>query len=61
MFLFLFPIQGYGGLRGAVSFSLVLLLDESAVPSKQAMFTAAFCLIIFTVFLQVRPMAGCVG
>ncbi|XP_065191043.1 Na(+)/H(+) exchanger beta-like [Sycon ciliatum] len=54
-------LMGYGGLRGAVSFSLVLLLNESHVPSKDAMFTAAFCLIVFTVFVQgttIKPLVN---
>eukprot|EP00117_Sycon_ciliatum_P014527 scpid37227/ scgid4286/ Sodium/hydrogen exchanger 3; Na(+)/H(+) exchanger 3; Solute carrier family 9 member 3 len=52
-------VMGYGGLRGAVSFSLVLLLDEEVVPGKNAIFTALFTLIMFTVFIQgttVKPL-----
>lgn len=46
-------VQGYGGLRGAVSFSLVLLLNRDEVPAKDAIFTAVFMFIMFTVFVQV--------
>ncbi|XP_063727115.1 sodium/hydrogen exchanger 1-like [Symsagittifera roscoffensis] len=45
-------IMGYGGLRGAVCFSLVKLLDPHTVPEKNTMMTATLCIIFFTVFVQ---------
>lgn len=53
-------MQGYGGLRGAVSFSLAFALDDGIGTSYQhnirGMFLAAtYCVILFTVFFQVNP------
>ncbi|XP_075248523.1 Na(+)/H(+) exchanger beta-like [Convolutriloba macropyga] len=52
-------IMGYGGLRGAVCFSLVKLLSNETVPEKNTMMTATLCIIFFTVFVQgitMKPM-----
>ncbi|XP_068124348.1 sodium/hydrogen exchanger 2-like [Hyperolius riggenbachi] len=53
-------IIAYGGLRGAICFSLVFLLPNSpAFPRKNLFITAAIVVIFFTVFLQgitIRPL-----
>ncbi|XP_046542878.1 sodium/hydrogen exchanger 1-like [Haliotis rubra] len=51
----------YGGLRGAVCFSLVALLDEKALPPgmKDMFETATLVVIFFTVFVQgisIKPL-----
>ena len=45
--------QCYGGLRGAVAFALVVLLDEDFMPMKNTMITTTLVVVIFTVFIQV--------
>lgn len=42
----------YGGLRGAVCFSLVALIDENEVPMKRLFVTTTLFVIFFTVFVQ---------
>ncbi|XP_035828489.1 sodium/hydrogen exchanger 2 [Aplysia californica] len=42
----------YGGLRGAVCFSLVALLDPKDIPAKNMFVTTTLAVIIFTVFVQ---------
>ena len=46
-------VMSYGGLRGAIAFSLVSLLDAKLVPHKQLMVTCSIVVIFFTVFIQV--------
>lgn len=46
-------IIAYGGLRGAIAFSLVYLLDENQFPMKNMFLTAIITVIFFTVFVQV--------
>jgi len=41
----------YGGLRGAVGFSLVTILDEQS-PFKDIFLTTTLFVIFFTVFIQ---------
>ncbi|XP_060065514.1 Na(+)/H(+) exchanger beta-like, partial [Ylistrum balloti] len=51
-------IMSYGGIRGAVCFSLVALLDEDAFPMKDMFVTSTLFVIFFTVFIQgstIRP------
>ncbi|XP_069104464.1 Na(+)/H(+) exchanger beta-like [Argopecten irradians] len=51
-------IMSYGGIRGAVCFSLVALLDEKAFPMKDMFVTSTLFVIFFTVFIQgatIRP------
>ena len=47
-------IMGYGGLRGAVCFSLVILITEEQVPHelKSLFITTTIVVIFFTVFVQ---------
>jgi hypothetical protein len=60
LFLYLFCvvqeqfIMSYGGLRGAVGFSLVKLIDKSIVPSAGIFVTATLAVIMSTVFIQVK-------
>jgi len=51
--VFLLFVQSYGGLRGAVCFSLVALVDETEVPMKNLFVTTTLVVIFFTVFVQV--------
>ncbi|GFS30363.1 hypothetical protein TNIN_159401 [Trichonephila inaurata madagascariensis] len=50
-------IMAYGGLRGAVAFSLVIMLDETE--HKNLFITATLFIILFTVFVQgatIKPL-----
>uniref|UniRef100_A0A8D0B454 Sodium/hydrogen exchanger n=1 Tax=Salvator merianae TaxID=96440 RepID=A0A8D0B454_SALMN len=52
-------IIAYGGLRGAICFSLVFLLPAADFPRKKLFITAAIVVIFFTVFIQgttIRPL-----
>ncbi|XP_013397353.2 sodium/hydrogen exchanger 1-like, partial [Lingula anatina] len=52
-------IMAYGGLRGAVCFSLVAMLNENDVPRFRAFLTTTLVVIIFTVFIQggtIKPL-----
>ncbi|XP_013384035.1 Na(+)/H(+) exchanger beta isoform X2 [Lingula anatina] len=55
-------IMAYGGLRGAVCFSLVAMLEESSLPQTRNMFvTATLAVIIFTVVIQgitIKPLVN---
>ena len=46
-------ITAYGGLRGAVGFSLVEMINADIVPPKQMFVTTTLAVVIFTVFFQV--------
>lgn len=50
-------VMSYGGLRGAVAFALVVLLDESKVKEKNLFVSTTIIVIYFTVIFQVgqRP------
>jgi sodium/hydrogen exchanger-like protein 3 len=47
-------VMSYGGLRGAVAFALVLLIDDKHVPLQPMFVTTTIAVIYFTVFFQVR-------
>ncbi|KAI1894836.1 hypothetical protein AGOR_G00119850 [Albula goreensis] len=52
-------IIAYGGLRGAIAFSLGYLLNEEVFPMKKMFLTAIITVIFFTVFVQgmtIRPL-----
>ncbi|XP_073702724.1 sodium/hydrogen exchanger 1-like [Garra rufa] len=52
-------IIAYGGLRGAIAFSLVYLLKEEHFPKRNMFLTAIITVIFFTVFVQgmtIRPL-----
>lgn len=44
--------MAYGGLRGAVAFSLVAMLDDDTVRSQPIFMTTTLVIILFTVFIQ---------
>jgi len=46
-------IMAYGGLRGAVCFSLSHMLQSKVVKPRELFLTTTLAVIIFTVFLQV--------
>lgn len=46
-------IMGYGGLRGAIAFSLVEMLDENTVRPRHVFLTTTLVVILFTIFFQV--------
>ena len=52
-------VMSYGGLRGAVAFALVLLIDPAHVKLQPLFVTTTICVIYFTVFLQgitIKPL-----
>lgn len=52
-------VMSYGGLRGAVAFALVLLINKDHVPLQPLFVTTTICVIYFTVFLQgitIKPL-----
>ncbi|KAM6093588.1 sodium/hydrogen exchanger 2 [Chlamydotis macqueenii] len=52
-------IIAYGGLRGAICYSLVFLLPPAVFPRKKLFITAVIVVIFFTVFIQgitIRPL-----
>ncbi|KAK6474507.1 sodium/hydrogen exchanger 1-like [Huso huso] len=52
-------IIAYGGLRGAIAFSLGFLLDKGHFPMRDMFLTAIITVIFFTVFVQgmtIRPL-----
>ena len=54
IYLFIYSLQSYGGLRGAVCFSLVATLDPAKYPLRNLFITTTLTVVIFTVFIQVR-------
>ena len=46
--------QAYGGLRGAVAFSLVAMIDAKALPHQPMFLTTTLVVVLFTVFVQVH-------
>lgn len=48
-------VMSYGGLRGAVAFALVVLLDEKKVKEKNLFVSTTIIVIYFTVIFQVEP------
>ena len=49
-------IMAYGGLRGAVGFSLVEMISEATIPPKQMFVTTTLSVVLFTIFVQVRML-----
>lgn len=50
-------VMSYGGLRGAVAFALVLLVDPKKVKKQPLFVTATISVVFFTVFFQVRRLS----
>lgn len=46
-------VMSYGGLRGAVAFALVLLIDKNHVKLQPMFVSTTIAVIYFTVFFQV--------
>lgn len=51
-------VMSYGGLRGAVAFALVVLLDEEKVKEKNLFVSTTIIVIYFTVIFQVALSSG---
>ena len=49
-------VMSYGGLRGAVAFALVVLLDEDKVKEKKLFVSTTIIVIYFTVIFQVASV-----
>ncbi|KJH40890.1 sodium/hydrogen exchanger 3 domain protein [Dictyocaulus viviparus] len=52
-------IMGYGGLRGAICYGLVMTLDKDAIPAKDMLVSTTVVVIVVTVFLQgttIKPL-----
>ena len=49
-------IMAYGGLRGAVGFSLVEMIKADVVPPAQMFVTTTLAVVMFTIFIQVKIM-----
>lgn len=47
-------VMSYGGLRGAVAFALVVLLDGAQVKAKDYFVATTIVVVFFTVMFQVR-------
>ncbi|GAV01630.1 hypothetical protein RvY_12313 [Ramazzottius varieornatus] len=57
-------VVSYGGLRGAVAFSLALLLVEDDFCNKEVFVTTTVVVVLFTVFIQgttIRPLVNKLG
>jgi predicted secreted protein len=50
--------MAYGGLRGAVGFSLVEMINKEVVPPKMMFVTTMLATVVFTVFFQVSHSCG---
>lgn len=46
-------VMSYGGLRGAVAFALVILLDRTKIPAKDYFVATTIVVVFFTVIVQV--------
>ncbi|XP_035917370.1 sodium/hydrogen exchanger 3 isoform X5 [Anopheles stephensi] len=52
-------VMSYGGLRGAVAFALVLLVEKDHIPLQPMFLTTTIAVVYFTVFLQgitIKPL-----
>lgn len=51
--------MSYGGLRGAIAFALVLLINKDLIPLQPMFMTTTIAVVYFTVFLQgitIKPL-----
>ena len=46
-------VMSYSGLRDAIAFALVLLIDPARIPRQPLFVTATITVVFFTVFFQV--------
>ena len=53
-------IMAYGGLRGAVGFSLVISIKQAVVPSADMLVSTTLIVVMFTIGLQGRKLLSCV-
>lgn len=53
--------MSYGGLRGAVAFALVILLDKNKVPAKDYFVATTIVVVFFTVIVQVGETTDWAG
>lgn len=44
-------VMAYGGLRGAIAFSLATLLDKNTISNSELFITTTLFIILFTVFI----------
>lgn len=44
--------MSYGGLRGAVAFALILIINRQIIHAREMMVTTIIAVVYFTVFLQ---------
>lgn len=51
--------MSYGGLRGAVAFALVILLDRDKVKAKDYFVATTIVVVFFTVIVQVSVAGHC--
>ncbi|XP_063701853.1 sodium/hydrogen exchanger 3 isoform X2 [Culicoides brevitarsis] len=52
-------VMSYGGLRGAIAFALVMLIDDKHIPLQRMFMTTTIAVVYFTVFLQgitIKPL-----
>ncbi|EFX85592.1 hypothetical protein DAPPUDRAFT_300379 [Daphnia pulex] len=52
-------VMSYSGLRGAIAFALVLLIDPGRIPRQPLFVTATITVVFFTIFFQgitIRPL-----
>lgn len=57
-------IMGYGGLRGAICYGLVMTLDKQAIPYKDMLVSTTVVVIVVTVFIQgvtIKPLVRLLG
>ena len=51
-------VMAYGGLRGAIAFSLVILLDGNIFQEKKLLITTTVVVVYVTVFVMVRQISA---
>lgn len=49
-------VMAYGGLRGAIAFSLAVILEEHAFPSRQMFITTTIVVVYFTNLVLVSEL-----
>lgn len=51
--------MSYGGLRGAVAFALILIINKQIIHAREMMVTTIIAVVYFTVFLQGKQLGCC--